>query len=125
VDLVHAGTDARAGAADPVRFFAKRPITLGEHRWAIVGDYTDDKRIGVINKWGISDTGGEFTVSNVVLRSGESQDNLVRRFRKKVMRDGILREVKRKRHFVSKSEKRRIAKRKAIRRIRRRQLRNQ
>jgi small subunit ribosomal protein S21 len=64
-------------------------------------------------------------VPNVVLRPGESQENLVRRFRKKVMRDGILREVKRKRHFVSKSEKRRFAKRKAIRRIRRREWRNQ
>ena len=41
----------------------------------------------------------------VELRPGESQDNLVRRFRRKVMRDGILREVKRKKHFVSKNEK--------------------
>ena len=55
---------------------------------------------------------------NVVLQPGESQDNLVRRFRKKVMRDGILRDAKRKRHFVSKSEKRRIAERKAMRRLR-------
>ena len=60
---------------------------------------------------------------NVVLRPGESQESLVSRFRKKVTRDGILREVKRKRHFVSKSEQRRMAKRKAIRRIRRRQWR--
>jgi len=62
---------------------------------------------------------------NVVLRPGESQDSLVRRFSKKVMHDGILREVKRNRHFVSKSEQRRIAKRKAIRRIRRHAWKNQ
>lgn len=62
---------------------------------------------------------------NVVLRSGESQENLLRRFRKKVMRDGILRDVKRKRYYVSKSEQRRFAKRKAIRRARRREWRNE
>jgi len=71
------------------------------------------------------DTGGEFTAPIVVLQPGESQESLVRRFRNKVMRDGILREAKRKRHFVSKSEKRRIAERKAIRRIRKRQWRDQ
>jgi len=60
-------------------------------------------------------------VTNVVLKDGESPDNLLRRFRTKVMRSGLLRDVKRKRHFVSKSEKRRIAKRKAIRRARKRQ----
>ncbi len=62
-------------------------------------------------------------MADVVLRDGESQENLLRRFRKKVMRAGILRDAKRKRHFVSKSEQRRIAKRKAIRRHRRRQWR--
>ncbi len=62
-------------------------------------------------------------MAGVVLRDGESQENLLRRFRKKVMRAGILRDAKRKRHFVSKSEQRRIAKRKAIRRHRRRQWR--
>ena len=60
-------------------------------------------------------------MTNVILRDGESADNLLRRFRTKVQRSGILRDAKKKRHFVSKSEKRRIAKRKAIRRARRRQ----
>lgn len=64
-------------------------------------------------------------MADVVLRDGESQEALVRRFRKKVQRSGILKDVRKKRWFVSKSEKRRIAKRKAIRRIRRRQWRNQ
>jgi small subunit ribosomal protein S21 len=64
-------------------------------------------------------------VPKVELRPGESQDNLVRRFSKTVIKDGILKEVKKKRYFVSKSEKRRIAERKSTRRIRRRQARDE
>lgn len=60
-------------------------------------------------------------MSKVVLRPGESEESLVRRFSKKVLKDGILKEVKKKRYFVSKSEQRRIADRKAIRRHRRRE----
>jgi small subunit ribosomal protein S21 len=62
-------------------------------------------------------------MTNVVLRSGESQQDLLRRFRKRVMRAGILRDARKKRFFVSKSERRRIAKRKALRRERKRLLR--
>jgi small subunit ribosomal protein S21 len=62
-------------------------------------------------------------LATVVLRSGESQDQLLKRFRKKVAKSGILSTVRRKRWFVSKSELRRIQKKKAIRRIKRRQQR--
>lgn len=58
----------------------------------------------------------------VVLRPNESQDQLLKRFRKKVVKSGVLSTVRRKRWFVSKSELRRVEKKKAIRRIRRRQL---
>jgi small subunit ribosomal protein S21 len=57
----------------------------------------------------------------VNLRSTESQDSLLKRFRKKVVKSGILSTVRRKRWFVSKSEQRRMEKKKAIRRIKRRQ----
>jgi small subunit ribosomal protein S21 len=57
----------------------------------------------------------------VVLRPNESQDQLLKRFRKKIAKSGILSTVRRKRWFVSKSELRRIQKKKSIRRIRRRQ----
>ena len=67
--------------------------------------------------------GGEFTLTKVYLRDGESPENLLKRFRKKVTRDGILSTVKKKRFFVSKSEQRRLAQRKAVRRERRRQWR--
>jgi ribosomal protein S21 len=52
----------------------------------------------------------------VELREGESQEHLLTRFRQTVQRDGILREAKLKRHFISKSEARRLAQAKAARR---------
>jgi len=58
----------------------------------------------------------------VVLRSNESQDQLLKRFRKKVVKSGVLSTIRRKRWFISKSELRRVEKKKAIRRIKRRQL---
>jgi small subunit ribosomal protein S21 len=60
--------------------------------------------------------GGEKGLTKVELRPGESQQSLLRRFRKKVARSRILSTVKKKRYFVSDSEKRRIARRKAVRR---------
>ncbi len=59
-------------------------------------------------------------MTKVVLRSGESQDQLLKRFRKEVAKSGILSTVRRKRWYVSKSELRRIQKKKSQRRIRRR-----
>ena len=67
-------------------------------------------------------TGEEvISLTHVVLRSNESQDALLKRFRKKVVKSGVLSTVRRKRWFISKSELRRVEKKKAIRRIKRRQ----
>ena len=55
----------------------------------------------------------------VQLRPNESQEQLLKRFRKKVAKSGVLSTVRRKRWFVSKSELRRIQKKKAIRRLKR------
>jgi small subunit ribosomal protein S21 len=60
------------------------------------------------------------SLGTVNLRSGESQDSLLKRFRKKVVKSGILSTVRNKRWFVSKSETRRMEKKKAIRRLKRR-----
>jgi small subunit ribosomal protein S21 len=59
-------------------------------------------------------------MASVVIRPNESQDQLLRRFRKKVVKSGVLSTVRRKRWFISKSELRRIEKKKAIRRLKRR-----
>ena len=61
-------------------------------------------------------------MTNVVIRPNESQDSLLKRFRKKVVKSGILSTVRRKRWFISKSELRRVEKKKAIRRIKRRHV---
>jgi ribosomal protein S21 len=53
-------------------------------------------------------------------REGESHERLVARFRQMVQRAGILREIRRRRHFVSKAQVRRLAQAKAIRRARKR-----
>jgi small subunit ribosomal protein S21 len=62
------------------------------------------------------------TLASVNLRNGESQDSLLRRFRKKIVKSGILSTIRDKRWFVSKSETRRMEKKKAIRRIKRRSI---
>ena len=59
-------------------------------------------------------------MTRVTLRQGESPENLLKRFRKQVIRDRVLSDIKKKRFFVSNSEKRRLALRKAKRRERRR-----
>jgi small subunit ribosomal protein S21 len=46
----------------------------------------------------------------------------MKRFRKKVVKSGVLSTLRRKRWFISKSELRRVEKKKAIRRIKRRQF---
>lgn len=56
---------------------------------------------------------------SVSLRPGESQEELLRRWRKAVVKSGVLKALRRKRWFISKSEQRRLAKARALRRARR------
>jgi len=63
-------------------------------------------------------------MTSVTLRPNESQEQLFKRFKKKVMRSGILSQLRNKRWFVSKSEVRRIEKKKSIRRINKRKRRD-
>ncbi len=60
---------------------------------------------------------------SVQLKPGESQDDLLRRFRKQVGTSGILRELRKRRWYVSKGEKRRMERKRAIRRARQRRKR--
>ena len=52
----------------------------------------------------------------VELRSNETPEQLMRRFRKEVVKSKILSDVRRKRWFVSKSEINRVKRKKAARR---------
>lgn len=63
-------------------------------------------------------------MTSVALRPNESQEQLFKRFKKKVMRSGLLSQLRNKRWFVSKSEVRRIEKKKAIRRLNKRKRRD-
>ena len=58
-------------------------------------------------------------MATVNLKDGESQESLLKRFRKEVMQERILSEARRKRWYISPSEMRRIHKPGAIRRARR------
>jgi ribosomal protein S21 len=60
---------------------------------------------------------------SVTLRAGESQEALLKRWRKEVTRAGILKAVRKKRWFVSNGEQRRIAKARAIRKAKRKESR--
>jgi len=62
-------------------------------------------------------------VTTVFSRPNESQDSLLRRFRREVTRSGVLTTLRKKRWYVSKSETRRRAKKKAIRKTRQRERR--
>jgi small subunit ribosomal protein S21 len=57
----------------------------------------------------------------VVRRDNESNEALIKRFRRKVSQDRILSELRKRRYFITKGQEDRIAKRKGIARARRRE----
>ncbi len=62
---------------------------------------------------------------SVKLRPGESQESLLKRFRKEVVKGRVLSTYRKKRWYISKSEQRRLAKQRAVRKARRKMLRRQ
>lgn len=60
---------------------------------------------------------------SVEAKPGESPEQLLKRFRKKVQRERVMSDVRKNRFFLSNSEKKRIALRKAKRRERNRRRR--
>ena len=63
--------------------------------------------------------------TNVTLRPGESRESLLKRFRKEVVKGRVLSTYRKKRWFVSKSEQRRLAKQRAVRKARRKTMRRE
>ena len=57
----------------------------------------------------------------VVRRDNESNEALIKRFRRKVSQDRILSELRKRRYYITKGQEDRIAKRKGIARARRRE----
>ncbi len=64
-------------------------------------------------------------MASVVLRPGESQEELLKRFRKKVAESRVLSSYRKKRWFISKSEQRRKAKKRAERKMARQRRKEQ
>jgi small subunit ribosomal protein S21 len=62
-------------------------------------------------------------VTFVKRRPGESTEQLIKRFRKRVTKDRIKSELKKRRYFITKGEEDRIQRRKAERKMRKRQRR--
>ncbi len=60
----------------------------------------------------------ELEMANVELRSGESQEQLLKLFRKEVTKSRVLSTARKKRWFTPPSEVRRIKKQKAVRKAR-------
>lgn len=56
-------------------------------------------------------------------RPGESAEQLIKRFRKRVTKDRVKSELKKRRYFITKGEEDRIQRRKAERKMRKRQRR--
>jgi small subunit ribosomal protein S21 len=90
-------------------------------RLGVVFGFCTNSAVAVTSRFFIPPWEEVIKLTVVNLRSNESQDMLLKRFRKKIVKSGILSTVRRKRWFVSKSEQRRMEKKKAIRRIKRRQ----
>jgi small subunit ribosomal protein S21 len=81
---------------------------------------TEQAKCGIIADALTSNSGGgDLYVTVVNLRPNESQEQLFKRFKKKVVKSGLLTVLRNKRWFVSKSGVRRMDKKKAIRRMRR------
>lgn len=54
-------------------------------------------------------------MATVIKRKDEDTESLIRRFKKAVVNDGVLQELRDREYFVSKSQKARMAKNAAIR----------
>ena len=55
-------------------------------------------------------------MATVYARKGESNESLIRRFKKKVEKEGILEEMSKKEYYISPSEKRRLEKKESEKR---------
>ena len=66
---------------------------------------------------------GSITLANVYVQDGESLESALRRFKRKVQQEDIIREAKKHAFFVKPGEKRRLRQALAIKRARKKQVR--
>jgi small subunit ribosomal protein S21 len=70
-------------------------------------------------------TGGEFCVAEVVIQEGESLENALRRFKRKVQQEDIIKEIKKHSFYMKPGEKRRTKQALSRKRLRKKQRREQ
>jgi small subunit ribosomal protein S21 len=85
----------------------------------MIDHHRADVYVPVLSCFVLKRVGKGVSPISVELRPGESQESLLKRFRKAVAEARILPTVRQKRWFTSKSEIRRIKKQKAIRKAQR------
>jgi small subunit ribosomal protein S21 len=64
-------------------------------------------------------------VAEVTIQEGESLENALRRFKRKVQQEDIIKEIKRHSYYMKPGEKRRTKRALALKRIRKKQRREQ
>jgi small subunit ribosomal protein S21 len=69
--------------------------------------------------------GGEFRVAEVVIQEGESLENALRRFKRKVQQEDIIKEIKKHSFYMKPGEKRRAKQALSRKRLRKKQRREQ
>jgi small subunit ribosomal protein S21 len=67
--------------------------------------------------------GGEFRVAEVVIQEGESLENALRRFKRKVQQEDIIKEIKKHSYYMKPGEKRRTKQALSRKRLRKKQRR--
>jgi len=70
-------------------------------------------------------TGGEDCVAEVVIQEGESLENALRRFKRKVQQEDIIKEIKKHSYYMKPGEKRRAKEALSRKRLRKKQRREQ
>jgi small subunit ribosomal protein S21 len=69
--------------------------------------------------------GGEFRLAEVVIQEGESLENALRRFKRKVQQEDIIKEIKKHSFYMKPGEKRRAKQALSRKRLRKKQRREQ
>ena len=67
--------------------------------------------------------GGEFRLAEVVIQEGESLENALRRFKRKVQQEDIIKEIKKHSFYMKPGEKRRVKEALSRKRLRKKQRR--
>ena len=71
----------------------------------------------------IETAGGDFRVAEVVIQEGESLENALRRFKRKVQQEDIIKEIKKHSYYMKPGEKRRAKQALSRKRLRKKQRR--